>query len=444
MPPVVFVGGWEPQYVPHAAGLGFGRNTRFSTFPPAWTHGGNGPHPFPPVLTEMDVKRNDIREFLGLSTMLRCGAGYDHVLWAQSDPGGPIQTAINELAAVIKKTKAVYGVPKVILVCHSRGGLVARKYIVNQWKLCGQVDVEKVITLGTPHLGAELAYLAADTLLEILSFFPMVQLTDALISGLPGSPLVAVLDVVGAFAPALKHQLEEELALLIAPELDKIWPGYEEFVLSGDEMRPDSPFITQLTAEYGQPTVPGKGGKLESFWEAIPHVLIAGTSPDLWTVYLGCWLPELSLNGFWEANEAHICWDTVSVDGVSFGVPYACWYWRAAWFPIFRCLGTLTPFIADLAQFDTFKEGLGDAIVARYSALAEGVTGAIRRAEYQLEHFALQDNSEQQAVFDSPAGTFSMNTWQLLFLELGVTDISSPSTKCASATCQGFTFQDAH
>jgi hypothetical protein len=116
---------------------------------------------------------------------------------------------------------------------------------------------------------------------------------------------------------------------------------------------------------------------------------------------------------------------------------------RATWFPIFRCLGTLAPFIADLAQLDTFREGLGDAIVARRSALAEGVTGAIRRAEYKLEHFALPDNSEQQAVFDSPAGTFSMNIWQLLFYELGITDTSTTSTKCTSSECNGFTFQNA-
>jgi hypothetical protein len=441
--PVVFVGGWEPQYVPGPGGLGFGPNTRFSTLPPAWQHGGTGPHPFPPILADIDVARNDLRTFYGLSTMLRCGAGYDHVRWSQSDSGGPIQTAINELAAVIKKTKAVYGVPKVILVCHSRGGLVARKYIVNQWKLCGEVDVEKIITLGTPHLGAQLAYLAADSLLEIMTG-GLQPLADALLTGMPASPLVAVLDVVGAIDPSLRNQVEEQLALLAAPLLDLAWPGYAEFVLSGEEMRPDSAFITGLNDAYGQPVVPErKTGKHVSFWQAIPHVLIAGTAPDLWTLYLGCWLPELSLNGIWQALQPQTCWTDISVDGVSASIPYPCWYWRAAWFPVFRCLSTLTPFLAELAQYDTFREGLGDAVVARYSALAEGITGAIRRAEYQLEHFALVDNSEQQAVFDSPAGAFSMNTWQLRFHELGIAETTVPATTCASAECDGFTFQNA-
>jgi hypothetical protein len=67
--------------------------------------------------------------------------------------------------------------------------------------------------------------------------------------------------------------------LLWAPLLDLIWPGYENFVLSGEEMRPDSTFITELNDDYRQRVVPIKGGEHVSFscadrWHRAPEAEI--------------------------------------------------------------------------------------------------------------------------------------------------------------------------
>ena len=49
---------------------------------------------------------------------------------------------------------------KLVLICHSMGGLVARFYVD---VLGGSAEVDRVITLGTPHLGAVRALYAIDT-----------------------------------------------------------------------------------------------------------------------------------------------------------------------------------------------------------------------------------------------------------------------------------------
>lgn len=63
-----------------------------------------------------------------------------------------------ELAEAIKQVRRVTGAAKVRLVAHSAGGIVARVYL--QSALPGvryQDDVDRLITLATPHLGSALA-----------------------------------------------------------------------------------------------------------------------------------------------------------------------------------------------------------------------------------------------------------------------------------------------
>jgi len=55
----------------------------------------------------------------------------------------------------INRAKQQSGKPKVILIGHSMGGLVARSYIQSK-EYAG--DVERLITLGTPHRGSAQAY----------------------------------------------------------------------------------------------------------------------------------------------------------------------------------------------------------------------------------------------------------------------------------------------
>jgi pimeloyl-ACP methyl ester carboxylesterase len=83
------------------------------------------------------------------------GRGYSLLSWTQSRPVGPIVIAVEELAQLISAHKECAS-PGIMLVCHSRGGLVARKYLER-----ADMPVRAVITLATPHHGTSMARWAA-------------------------------------------------------------------------------------------------------------------------------------------------------------------------------------------------------------------------------------------------------------------------------------------
>jgi pimeloyl-ACP methyl ester carboxylesterase len=67
-----------------------------------------------------------------------------------------------ELAAVIKEVARISNAPKVIVVGHSQGGLIARAYVQGLAQLHGSPvpytnDVGQIITIDTPHKGSALA-----------------------------------------------------------------------------------------------------------------------------------------------------------------------------------------------------------------------------------------------------------------------------------------------
>ncbi len=79
---------------------------------------------------------------------------YTVLAWTQSRPAGPILIAVQELRELLT-AYAKYTDKGIVFVCHSRGGLIARKYIEN-----GAVPLRGLITLSTPHHGTSLAQLA--------------------------------------------------------------------------------------------------------------------------------------------------------------------------------------------------------------------------------------------------------------------------------------------
>ena len=66
-----------------------------------------------------------------------------------------IDSARSYLVPWIDRARSRSGQSKVVLVGHSMGGLVARAYVQSQQY---RGDVERLITLGTPHRGAAQAY----------------------------------------------------------------------------------------------------------------------------------------------------------------------------------------------------------------------------------------------------------------------------------------------
>ncbi len=89
----------------------------------------------------------------------------------------PIYIKGNELANVIWKIKAITGAPRVIVIAHSMGGLVARAYLEHVASAMGTAntavpygnDVAALITLDTPHGGAEI------TGISLLDPFPWLS-----------------------------------------------------------------------------------------------------------------------------------------------------------------------------------------------------------------------------------------------------------------------------
>lgn len=78
-------------------------------------------------------------------------SGYTVITWSQKRPAGPIDIAVSELREIIEFLKE-YARAGIILVGHSRGGLIARKYLEFEDK-----SVRGLITLATPHHGSTMA-----------------------------------------------------------------------------------------------------------------------------------------------------------------------------------------------------------------------------------------------------------------------------------------------
>ena len=77
--------------------------------------------------------------------------GFSLLAWTQSRPVGPMETAVKELGEVVREHRAYAG-NGIIFICHSRGGLIARKYLEDPLG-----PARGLITLATPHLGSSMA-----------------------------------------------------------------------------------------------------------------------------------------------------------------------------------------------------------------------------------------------------------------------------------------------
>jgi pimeloyl-ACP methyl ester carboxylesterase len=90
--------------------------------------------------TEMKTSFEDLR-----------GLGFSVLTWTQSRPSGPINAAVRELRGILQEYPKQAG-EGVFFICHSRGGLVARKYLEGPEKL-----TRALITISTPHRGTSMA-----------------------------------------------------------------------------------------------------------------------------------------------------------------------------------------------------------------------------------------------------------------------------------------------
>jgi pimeloyl-ACP methyl ester carboxylesterase len=92
---------------------------------------------------------------------------YTVVTWSQRRPAAPLEHVVSELKEIVEETRA-YTRAGIILVGHSRGGLVGRKYLMG-----GVRSIRGLVTISTPHKGSSLAKISTylSPLAKILSPF---------------------------------------------------------------------------------------------------------------------------------------------------------------------------------------------------------------------------------------------------------------------------------
>jgi pimeloyl-ACP methyl ester carboxylesterase len=79
---------------------------------------------------------------------------YSVVTWSQRRPSGPIDSVVSEVEEIMKLAKK-WTKAGIILVGHSRGGLIGRKYLFQK----KEPFVRGLITISSPHQGSSVARL---------------------------------------------------------------------------------------------------------------------------------------------------------------------------------------------------------------------------------------------------------------------------------------------
>ena len=168
--------------------------------------------------------------------------GYGILTWSQEKSRGPIEHAIGELQTLLTR---IPHREKKVLLGHSRGGLVARKYL--QERRPGWDRVSGVVLLGAPNHGSRIAKLSG--ILECLS------------------PLFGAAKNPHSQTP--KKNESGFYSLLIRT--------LAEYPREGaiDELAPRSEFIRALTS-----------GEREERKNKIPYFSLIGTRTDFIRIYL--------------------------------------------------------------------------------------------------------------------------------------------------------------
>lgn len=158
---------------------------------------------------------------------------YPVITWSQGRPSGSIDHALSELNEVLKSAKELTGAG-IILIGHSRGGLIGRKYLLKKDK-----SIRGLITISSPHKGSSIARIAC-----------YIKPLASLISPLFNDP------AKGTLSSAIKHILDFLKSKAIK------------------ELLPESSFLKSLN---------------DSPLDWIHYASVGGTEPTLFTLYRWGW-----------------------------------------------------------------------------------------------------------------------------------------------------------
>lgn len=190
-------------------------------------------------------------------------AGISTVNFSQAQPCGSLSLATADLVSLLTNLESqVYSqagdLPPYILLCHSRGGLVARQALKQLER--GRVpNLGKVITLCTPHAGSYMPRLSQeyDQLLEGRLDFASLSAPHGPLSGFVTDFLEShIAALIGSVRQALLH------AFGAAPEGE----GFDELI-------PGSPALQQIAD--GETAIPG-----------VAYHGFGGTFPGITSLYL--------------------------------------------------------------------------------------------------------------------------------------------------------------
>lgn len=158
---------------------------------------------------------------------------YSVLAWSQNRPAGPIDAIVSELEQVIKSARKMTNAG-IILIGHSRGGIIARKYLMEK-----DSSIRGLITISSPHKGSSIAKVAC-------YLKPIASLID---------PFFKNVDK-GKFSSSIKHILN--------------------FLKSNalKELLPNSPLISSLKDEP---------------LEWVYYISVGGTDPTLFCLYRWRW-----------------------------------------------------------------------------------------------------------------------------------------------------------
>ena len=120
---------------------------------------------------------------------------YPVITWSQKRTAGPILSVIPELTAIIRIARGMTA-EGIILVGHSRGGLIGRKYLSKT-----DSPIKGLITIATPHKGSAIAKVAR-------YFSPLASLISPLVPNSDKSNVARSIKRIGEF---LKSRALQEL-----------------------------------------------------------------------------------------------------------------------------------------------------------------------------------------------------------------------------------------
>ncbi|HDK80960.1 MAG TPA: alpha/beta hydrolase [Nitrospirae bacterium] len=157
--------------------------------------------------------------------------GFSIICWSQGRPAGPISVAAEELGKVVSRAKRIFPGKPIALIGHSRGGLVARKFMERK-----RAGIKALITISTPHAGSSIALLGK---------------------------------YLKPFSAVLKNVLPKEAHGTVSRAIKNVADLLKGSALK--ELLPDSVFFENLR---------------DSFQKGVSYLSFGGTEPRFFTVYM--------------------------------------------------------------------------------------------------------------------------------------------------------------